>query len=70
MAPDMQTAYNFITELLKTRQVSDATFQAAKDKFGEKGVVDIIGLSGWYGIVSMALNVDRYPLANGAQPEL
>jgi 4-carboxymuconolactone decarboxylase len=70
MAPDLQIAYNFITELLKTRQVSDATFQAAKDKFGEKGVVDIIGLSGWYGIVSMALNVDRYPLANGAQPEL
>ncbi len=48
MSPDVETAYNFITELLKTRQVSDATFAAAKDRFGEKGVVDIIGLSGWY----------------------
>jgi 4-carboxymuconolactone decarboxylase len=70
MSPDLETAYNFITELLKTRQVSDPTFAAAKDRFGEKGVVDIIGLSGWYSMVSMALNVDRYPMANGAQPEL
>lgn len=63
MTPDVETAYNFIAELLKTKQVSDATFLAAKNKFGEKGVVDIIGLSGWYGMVSMALNVDRYPVA-------
>jgi len=70
MEPDVEVAYNFITELLKTKQVSDATFQAAKDRFGEKGVVDIIGLSGWYSMVSMLLNVDRYPLANGAKPEL
>jgi 4-carboxymuconolactone decarboxylase len=68
--PDMTAGYNFITELLKTKQVSDQTFQAAKDRFGEKGVVDIIGLAGWYSTVSMALNVDQYPLANGAQPEL
>ena len=70
MDADIGTAYNFIAELLKTRQVSDANFQATKERWGEKGVVDIIGLSGWYMIVSMALNVDRYPLANGAQPEL
>jgi 4-carboxymuconolactone decarboxylase len=61
MTPDVETAYNFIVELLKTRQVSDATFLAAKTRFGEKGVVDIVGLSGWYSTVSMALNVDRYP---------
>ena len=68
--PQMEAAYNFVTELFKTRQVSDATFQTAKDKFGERGVVDMILLSGWYNAVSMALNVDRYPLAPGVQPEL
>jgi 4-carboxymuconolactone decarboxylase len=67
MTPDVETAYNFIVELLKTKQVSDATFLAAKNKFGEKGVVDMIGLSGWYSMVSTALNVDHYPVA---QPEL
>jgi 4-carboxymuconolactone decarboxylase len=70
MEPDVAVAYNFIAELIKTKQVSDATFQAAKERFGERGVVDMIGLSGWYTTVSMALNVDRYPLGDGAQPEL
>jgi 4-carboxymuconolactone decarboxylase len=63
MTPDVETAYNFIAELLKTRQVSDPVFLTAKNRFGEKGVVDMIGLSGWYSTVSMALNVDRYPVA-------
>lgn len=63
MDADVETAYNFIVELLTAKQVSDATFLAAKNRFGEKGVVDIIGLNGWYSMVSMALNVDRYPVA-------
>jgi 4-carboxymuconolactone decarboxylase len=70
MSPRMEVAYNFIDELLTTHQVTDATFQAAKETYGEKGVVDIMGLSGWYCLVSMALNVDRYPLGPGVQPEL
>ena len=70
MSPEMEVAYNFIDELLTTHQVSDATFKAARDRYGEKGIVDMIGLSGWYTIVSMVLNVDRYPLAPGVQPEL
>jgi 4-carboxymuconolactone decarboxylase len=70
MSPEMEIAYNFIDELLTSHQVSDATYKAAKDRYGEKGVVDIIQLSGWYTIVSTALNVDRYPLAAGVQPEL
>src|SRR6516164_4309714 len=62
MSHDMELAYNFIDELLTTHQVSDASFTAVKDRYGEKGIVDIAGLSGWYCLVSMALNVDRYPL--------
>src|SRR5215469_18233469 len=57
-------------ELLTTHQVSDATFKDAKDKYAEKGIVDMIGLSGCYTIVSTALDVDRYPLGAGVQPEL
>ena len=70
MPADMEIAYNFIDELLTTHQVTDATFKAAKDRYGEKGVVDMMGLSGWYCLVSMALNLDRYPLGPGVQPEL
>ena len=70
MQPDEEVVYNFCTELLNTRQVSDATFKAAVDKLGERGVVDLIGVMGYYHLVSMLLNVDRYPLPDGAQPEL
>jgi len=69
--PDEQAVYNFCTELYKTKQVSDATFQALKDKVGERGIVEVIGASGYYQLVSMLMNVDRYPLAEASQkPEL
>jgi 4-carboxymuconolactone decarboxylase len=70
MDADETIVYNFATELLNTKQVSDPVFQATKDRFGERGVVDLIGVMGYYQLVSMLLNVDRYPLPNGAKPEL
>jgi len=70
MQPDEEVVYNFVTELLTTKQVSDKTFQATKDRFGERGVVDLIGVTGYYQLVSMLLNTDRYPLSAGVQPEL
>src|SRR6185369_11328929 len=70
MAADEETVYNFCTELLTTKQVSDKTFEATKARFGERGVVDLIGVSGYYQVVSMLLNTDKYPLPDGVQPEL
>jgi 4-carboxymuconolactone decarboxylase len=70
MQPDEEAIYNFATELIDTRQVSDATFAAVKEKFGERGVVDLVGVLGYYQFVSMVLSVDRYPVAPGTQPQL
>ena len=70
MQPDEEAIYNFATELLETKQVSNAAFKAVADRFGEKGVVDVIGVMGYYQLVSMLLNVDRYPLPAGVQTEL
>jgi len=70
MTQDEAAVYTFCTELLQTKQVSDATFAAAKTALGEKGVVDLMGVMSWYQMVSMMLNVDRYPLPDGAVPEL
>jgi 4-carboxymuconolactone decarboxylase len=70
MPPDEEVVYNFASELLEKKQVSDSTFDAAKKLLGERGVVDLISVMGWYGTVSMYLNVDRYPLPEGSQPEL
>ena len=70
MQKDEEAVYTFCTELLQTKQVGDATFKMTRDAFGEKGVVDLIGVMSWYQMVSMLLNTDRYPLPDGAQPEL
>ncbi len=70
MQPDEEIVYNFAHELVNTHQVSDPAFHAAVDKFGERTVVDLIGVIGYYHFVSMMLNVDRYPLPEGDKPEL
>ena len=70
MQPDEEAVYNFCTEVLTTKHASDAAFHAAKEKFGERGVVDMLAVMGYYQFVSMMLNVDRYPLAEGVQAEL
>jgi 4-carboxymuconolactone decarboxylase len=70
MSPELEVAYTFVDELLTTHQVTDATFNAVKAKFDERGVVDMVQLSGYYSMVAMLLNVDRYPLGQGQQAEL
>ena len=68
MQPDEAAIYDFCTELRETRRVSDRTFAAALKAFGEQGIVDLIANMGYYDMVSMALNVDGYPLPDGAAP--
>jgi 4-carboxymuconolactone decarboxylase len=70
MQPDETVIYDFCTELRERRRVSDGTFKAALSLLGERGVVDLVGTMGYYDLVSMALNVDRYPLPDGAQAPL
>jgi len=70
MQADEEALYNFAHDLLETRQVSDASFKAAVDKFGERGAVDLTGVMGYYCFVSMMLDIDRYPLPDGEKPEL
>ncbi len=70
MDPDEEIVYNFCTELLRGKQVSDPTYKATVARFGERGAVDLIGTMGFYNMVSMLLNTDRYPLPEGVQPAL
>jgi len=70
LQPDEQAVYNFVAELLRTTQMSDATFNTAKQQLGERGVVEVMGIIGYYQTVSMLLNTDRYPLPDGVAPEL
>jgi len=70
MSDDEAAIYNFSQELHTTHAVSDATYKAVVDRFGEQGVMDLIAVNGYYVLVSMVLNVDRTPLPDGAKPPL
>ncbi len=70
MREDEAIVYDFCRELHEKKFVSDAAFKAVADKFGERGVVDLVGVSGYYTFVSMVLNVDRHPLPGGAPDPL
>ena len=68
MQDDEAAVYDFCKELNETKSVSDTTYDVALKKFGERGVIDLIGASGYYTMVSMILNVDRHPLPEGVAP--
>lgn len=65
MDADETLVYEFSTELQASQGVSDAMYARAVARFGERGVVDLITVNGFYVLVSMCLNVDRTPLPAG-----
>jgi 4-carboxymuconolactone decarboxylase len=66
MEAEEAIVYDFCTELRERKRVSDGAFRAAVDLLGEQGVVDLIANMAYYDLVSMVLNVDRYPLPERA----
>ena len=70
MAEDEAILYDLCIELHHNHSVSDATYARAVAKFGEQGIVDAVGLSGWYTLVAMVLNTARTPLPDGASPAI
>lgn len=65
---DEQVVYDFTRELLTTRRASPATFERAKKELGETGVIDLVGIIGYYGLVSVTLNAFELPLPEGEKP--
>ncbi len=70
MQEDEALVYQFLTELHGTKTVSDATFKAAREKFGEQGVIDLTTVSGYYTMLAMILGVAGNPVPAGVTPPL
>lgn len=70
MSAEEEVVYNFSNELINTGQVSDEHFNAAVKMYGERKVVNLINIMGYYSLVALMLNTDRYPLPPGQKPEL
>jgi len=70
MSADEEIVYDFLAELRQNQSVSDATYSRAIKRFGEQGVIDMIGIAGYYSILAMIMNVARTPLPPGKTPPL
>ena len=70
MPADEAIIYDFCTELHQQKAVSDPTYQATLQRFGEQGLMDLIAVNGYYSLVAMVLNVDRTPIPDGGVPPL
>jgi 4-carboxymuconolactone decarboxylase len=60
--------FELCAELLHDRDVSDKTFAAAMERFGETTVLELVSLAAYYGFVSLILNVNRTPIPDSATP--
>ncbi len=65
MKPDEELVYDFCTILHGKHFVDDALFKRAVATLGEQGVMDLVGVSGYYTLMSMVLNVAEIPLPPG-----
>jgi 4-carboxymuconolactone decarboxylase len=66
LGDDEAIVYGFCSELQATQRVSDATFDRARARFGEQGVVDLLGLCGYYTLLAMVMNGARTALPPNA----
>src|SRR5712692_541718 len=65
-----QLIYEFVSELLENKCVCDTTYHWAVSKIGEQGVIDLVGLVGYYSMLALVLNTSRTPLPKGEKPAL
>lgn len=59
LSDEEAAAYDFTLELHRTKRVSNATYARALELFGERGIIDLTGLSGYYSFLAMMMNVAR-----------
>jgi 4-carboxymuconolactone decarboxylase len=70
MAADEDAVYTLVEEVDRNRSVSDATYARAVAAVGEQGVVDTLGLVGYYTMLALVMNTARTPLPPGATAAL
>jgi 4-carboxymuconolactone decarboxylase len=67
---DEQVVYDFTQQSLVDKKISDATWAAAQQHLGEHGAVDLLGIVGYYTMLSVLMNGARTPAPAGAKMPL
>jgi 4-carboxymuconolactone decarboxylase len=63
--PSAAAVYAFATELLRHQQVSEATFNDLRTRFGAAGVADLVGILGYYNLIAMTIAAYEIPAPTG-----
>ena len=66
LTDDQRILWDLLDELHRTNRVSDATYGRALKRFGEKGVIDTVGTSGYYAFLGMVMNTTQTQGIGGA----
>jgi 4-carboxymuconolactone decarboxylase len=66
LSAELETTFDFITELMMRNGVSDATYADAVRCFGEPGTIELTALVGYFAMVCWVMNVARTPAAIGS----
>src|ERR1035437_9715833 len=70
MKDDEAALYDLAITLYRDKHLSDPVYKAALEKFGERGIMDIIGIIGYYDLVSMTLITMQAGAPNDSVPPL
>jgi len=68
MKPDEEVVFDFVTELIRNKAVSDATFKRTKELLGEQQVVDLTMTAGTYVSIAMLLAMAEETVPPGREP--
>ena len=66
LTDDQRILWDLLDELHRTNRVSDGTYERALKRFGEKGVIDAVGTSGYYAFLGMVMNTTQTEGIGGA----
>ncbi|MES3000762.1 MAG: carboxymuconolactone decarboxylase family protein [Pseudomonadota bacterium] len=69
-APAARAAYDLASALLRSGRPTGPEYHAAIDALGEKGVMEVIGIVGYYSLASFTINTFELGLPEDAVPEL
>ena len=70
MSADEEIVYDVLDELQRNKSVSQPTYARAVGRFGEQGVIDLLGVHGYYTFLAIVMNSTRTELPKDHKPAL
>lgn len=70
LSDDERLVYELASEILQTGRLLDASYARGVGRLGPELMVELVGLCGYYSLISFTLNVFQVPVPDGVDPPL